>query len=229
MEAIKKILRTPTAFVLLLVAIITLIGIIVKGEFDKSIARIPIDATSTAETRLTEKAIVPGITQIVNITETPLSTIEYTLTLVQIPTPTSWPLGTITLTDPGPLCTITVRDFHETGRENAKSLQFSVTGKGGYCSWIIPLNGYNATSKKQITFWVKGEKGGEQYVAGIKDRNTISGQEPKVSKTASASWTQVSIPMDMFKRQNLSSLEYFSLNFTVGSGTIYVDQLIFTP
>jgi hypothetical protein len=150
-------------------------------------------------------------------------------TLTQIPMPTFWPLGNQTSTDPQPLCTITASDAFISGRENAKSLQFSVTGQGGYCSWIVPLDGYNATSKKQIAFWVRGEKGGEQYEVGIKVRKTIPGQEPKVLEMASISWTQVFVQLDKFKSQDLSSLENFSLNFKVGSGTIYVDQLIFTP
>ncbi len=161
----------------------------------------------------------------------PVNTVLETLTQVinLTPTTTAWPLGTLTSTDPKPACAITVSDLNEPDSKNAKSLQYTVTGKGGYCSWIIPLNGYNATSNKQITFWVKGDKGGEQFVVGIKDTKTISGLEPKVSETASASWTEISIPLDMFKRQDLSSLEYFSINFTVGSGTIYVNQLIFIP
>jgi hypothetical protein len=137
-------------------------------------------------------------------------------------------LGNKTSTDPKALCVITVNNFQEPGIENAKRLQFN-TGQDGYCSWIVPLNGYNATSKKQITFWIKGEKGGEQYLVGIKDRVTQPGQEPKVSKIASASWTQVSISLDEFKGQNLSSLENFSLNFKNGSGIVYVNRLIFTP
>jgi hypothetical protein len=61
MEPIKKILRTPSAFVLILVAIFSLIGVIWKSNTDKTIARLPIDATATAESRLTEaaKASIP--------------------------------------------------------------------------------------------------------------------------------------------------------------------------
>ena len=53
MVAWRKILRTPSAFVLFLVAIVSLIGVIIKSETDKAIARMPIDATSTAEAALT--------------------------------------------------------------------------------------------------------------------------------------------------------------------------------
>lgn len=49
MEAFKKILRTPSAFAIFLAAVVSLIGVIIKSETDKAIARLPIDATSTAE------------------------------------------------------------------------------------------------------------------------------------------------------------------------------------
>jgi hypothetical protein len=72
-EAIKKILRTPSAFVLLLVAIISLFGILIKSKSDENIARIPIDATSTAEVRLTQFAntVIPTQTTIITETITP--------------------------------------------------------------------------------------------------------------------------------------------------------------
>jgi|WetSurMetagenome_2_1015567.scaffolds.fasta_scaffold34829_3 hypothetical protein len=149
--------------------------------------------------------------------------------LTLFPTPTSWPLGTKTYRDEQNLCQITVNDFQDANRENAIRVQFNSSGQTGFCSWIVPLNGYDATSKKQVVFWIKGEKGEEEYKVGIKDTKTMSGREPKVSETASASWTQVSIPLKMFKGQDLSSLENFSLNFNVGSGIVYVDQLNFTP
>ena len=70
MEPIKKILRTPSAFVLLLIAVVSLIGVVIKSETDQAIARIPIDATSTAEARLTEFANVSSTSQIAFVTET---------------------------------------------------------------------------------------------------------------------------------------------------------------
>ena len=151
------------------------------------------------------------------------------LTLTPLPVSTPWPLGNQTTTDPRPACTITVSDSPEPGREHAKALQFSITAENGYCSWIVPLDGYDASRKKQVTFWVRGLQGGEEFKVGIKDRNTIAGQEPKESRAASASWTQMSLPLELFENLDLSSLENFSLNFTTGSGTVYVDRLIFTP
>lgn len=149
--------------------------------------------------------------------------------LPQTPFPTSWILGNKTSVDPQALCSITINDFQEANMLNVKQLQFTITEQNGYCSWIVPLNGYNATSKTSVTFWIRGEKGGEKYEVGLKDSQTLPGHEPKVSKTASIDWIQVSIPLSSFKNQDLASLENFSLNFKDGSGTVYVSQLVFTP
>lgn len=89
MEAIKKILRTPSAFALLLVAIVTLIGVIIKSNTDKAIARMPIDATSTAEARLTEIANFADMTQ---------SAIVSSATWTPSPIATKRPTSTFTAT-----------------------------------------------------------------------------------------------------------------------------------
>ena len=144
--------------------------------------------------------------------------------------PPSWPPeSSTTCTDTKAPGSVTARRAPQSDRPDAIGLQFNVN-KNGYSCWIIPLNGYDASRKKMITFWVKGEKGGEEYEVGIKDKITPAGQEPKVPETASAAWTNVSIDLTDFEGQDLSALENVSVNFTIaGSGTIYIDQLIFTP
>lgn len=87
MESIKKILRTPSAFVVFLAAIVSLIGIIIRSEYDKAIARIPIDATSTAEARLTE---------IANFSNMTLVAISLSTTSIPAPTNTESPTSTFT-------------------------------------------------------------------------------------------------------------------------------------
>lgn len=59
MEPFKKILRTPSALVLVITAIIALIGVIYQSNISKEVALIPINATSTAEARLTQIAPQP--------------------------------------------------------------------------------------------------------------------------------------------------------------------------
>ena len=85
-------MRTPSAFVLLLVAIVSLIGVIIKSETDKAIARLPIESTLTAEARLTEFVLSSNMTQ---------SAIapSATLTPVSISTETLTPIPTATISD----------------------------------------------------------------------------------------------------------------------------------
>jgi hypothetical protein len=170
--------------------------------------------------------------------QTPTATPTNTATLTPTPSltlttasPTAWLLENSTLIAPNnTLCTITLSDYKEVDIENVKRVRFVVGERNNYCSWVIPLNGYDASRKKEIIFWVRGERGGEQYQIGIKDKFTPQGKEPKVFQTAEWNWTQVIIPLDSFKYQDLSFLENFSLSFNnAGSGTIYISQLIFVP
>jgi hypothetical protein len=108
-NAWNAILRTPSAFVLLLVAILTLAGVVVKGIYDEKIARLPIDATSTAEARLTAIAtsmitqvpsptnsVLPSETANVNVTQTlPAipSTGEFKAIFVLPIAENVWPVG----------------------------------------------------------------------------------------------------------------------------------------
>lgn len=167
----------------------------------------------------------------------PTSTVTLTPTPTKvISSPTAWLLENSTIVAPDVLCSIAVNDYQEVGIENVKRVQFIVKERNSHCSWIIPLNGYDASIKKELMFWVRGEMGGEEFEVGIKDKFTPQGKEPKVSQTAQRDWTQVIISLDEFKFQNssfyqdFSFLENLSLNFnSVGGGTIYISQLIFMP
>jgi hypothetical protein len=52
MTPLKKIWQTPSAFVILIAAILTFIGVIYKSYIDVGIAKLPIQATETAEAKL---------------------------------------------------------------------------------------------------------------------------------------------------------------------------------
>lgn len=142
------------------------------------------------------------------------------------------PVGTpFTFTDPKALCSIVVTDAPELERPNAVKIEIN-SAKGGWCIWGIRLpEGYDASKKVALSFWIRGEQGEERFEVGIKDKITYAGQEPKVAQTATMGWQQLSIPLQSFKGQNLASLDNFSLSFTFqdapGSGTIYVDGFIF--
>jgi Tol biopolymer transport system component len=87
MEFFKKILRTPSALVVLLAAILALVGVIYKSSVDQKIAKLPIYATQTAEAKLTSIAL--SLTP-ATLTQTFLLLPTYTssVTATEIPAPT---------------------------------------------------------------------------------------------------------------------------------------------
>ena len=179
-----------------------------------------------------ERVLTSGPTQAPTATYTPPP-----------PTPTPWPVrpaNTFIYTDPAARASITAEAASDPDRPNAIKLTFNNPVTGSYGGWGIDLGGFDASQKSALSFWVRGEKGGEQFEVGIKDFATQSGDEPKVSPlTASSTWQRISIPLSKFtetKQQNLSALADLSVGFTsdLGSGasyngTIYVDGFVFEP
>lgn len=85
MEPIKKILRTPSAFALIVVAIIGLIGVIVQSNTSTNVVKLTIGVSLTAEAKLTQSAIQAestndALTLIAPFTNTPLPTSTSTST-----------------------------------------------------------------------------------------------------------------------------------------------------
>jgi formylglycine-generating enzyme required for sulfatase activity len=178
---------------------------------------------------------VRSATEVV-ITPTPTETPTATYT-PPAPTATPWVLtntNTLSYADPNQLCSIIATKFPDPVRPDAIMISFDASAERGWCIWEVRLNGFNASKKKLLSFWVRGERGEELFKVGIKDSITASGDEPKMERTASKEWTQVFISlldMQKEKQQNLAELDNFSLGFThqLGSGVIYVQGFVFEP
>jgi len=180
------------------------------------------------------------------VTALPTPTATVTITSTPMPTPTSTSSPTPTFTPSCPICINeairyenggasleTVREADPT-RPDAIRITFANPFPDSFSAWVVPLHTCDASASESLSFWVRGENGGEKFEVGIKDSTTLSGQEPKVQQTASAVWQHVSIPLQKFqdlKKQDLSSLEKFSLGFKydLGSGTIYIDKFTLGP
>jgi len=144
--------------------------------------------------------------------------------------PTAWNLRKpFTYTDLQAICMIKAETGAQAEREEAVKISYNIPSAGGFCGLTVNLNGYDASTRKTLTFWLKGDAGGERLKLGVKDQVTPAGQEPKVLLTALSSWEQVSVPLEKFAGADLSILDNFSINFefNLGSGVIYVDEFVF--
>jgi len=166
------------------------------------------------------------------LTPTPTQTPTYTST----PTPTSTPSCPIRLDEAIPYdghagSSLETAEGADSARPDAIKITFENPNTQSFSSWVIPLHTCDATGSESLSFWVRGENGGEQFEVGIRDSTTEAGHEPKVKQTAPAEWQQVFTSLQEFQEQDLSSLENFSLGFSydLGSGTIYVDGFTFSP
>ena len=50
-----------------------------------------------------------------------------------------------------------------------KSLRIEYSKQGGWCGWYTLLNGVDVSKHNALTFWVKGEQGGERFDIGFAD------------------------------------------------------------
>jgi hypothetical protein len=117
---------------------------------------------------------------------------------------------------------------------------------GGWCGYYTLLKSgsryFDATTFKTLTFWIRGETGGENFVVGVADRHWDEvGDSVKSepigrylpSSKLSSEWQQAMIPLDAFfvDHHQLASLaicfEGSVLPGGAGRGTVYLDDLMF--
>ncbi|MBN1587564.1 MAG: hypothetical protein JW937_09100 [Candidatus Omnitrophica bacterium] len=112
-------------------------------------------------------------------------------------------------------------------------------GGGGWCGYYTLLKKgseyLDASQYSKISFWVRGEEGGEVFLMGVADRHWDevgdSVKSEPIGKYLSGGkvtteWQQANVPLDYFfvDRAKLSSVA-FVFDTGAGAGTIYVDDL----
>ena len=118
-------------------------------------------------------------------------------------------------------------------------------GDEGFCGvWLHmfdfraqgPRSYFDARDYKYLSFWVRGEKGGEKFTIKLADKDWILKEDGLLIGPArkfmpgrvSAYWKEVIIPLKPSDRLDLSQLGGITLDFdTVGQHTIYVDDIAF--
>lgn len=119
-------------------------------------------------------------------------------------------------------------------------------GKGGWCGFYTLLKDqdrfFDASQFKTLHFWVKGEKGDENFKVGVADRHWDGiGDSVKSdpigtylpSGKITTEWQRASIPLDQFF-VDLSEVASIAICFETelfsdgaGTGTVYVDEMVF--
>ncbi len=117
-------------------------------------------------------------------------------------------------------------------------------GQGGWCGYYTLLKVgsryFDATEYRALTFWIKGSRGGENFVLGAADRHWEQVGDSVKSEPIgkylaegkiTADWQKAVIPLDTFMidMQELSSVS-FCFEGSVfpagaGKGTLFVDDL----
>ncbi len=119
---------------------------------------------------------------------------------------------------------------------NALRLEYNKVG--GWCGWYTLLNGIDISCHNALTFWVKGEEGGERFDIGLADDTMqdlqidavyVGSIKSFLPEGITTQWQQVKIPLQSLRSElNLTRMGSLVLWFRYeGKGAIEVDDLVF--
>ena len=119
----------------------------------------------------------------------------------------------------------------DAGRERDKvtMIKYNIVD-GGYAGFGLPLKNYDASKQEFMSFFIKGEIGGEQFEISMKDKN---GLEKKIPTNAyfdvTMDWQKVKIPLSSFVDVRTESIDNISFIFNdiQVSGVIFIDDVGF--
>ncbi|MFH1857800.1 MAG: hypothetical protein ABH845_02715 [Candidatus Omnitrophota bacterium] len=118
-------------------------------------------------------------------------------------------------------------------------------GKGGWCGFYTRLESegkyFNGSSYKTLSFWVKGETGGENFRIGLSDKHwdevgdSVKSEPIETYLPAgkvTAEWQRASIPLDVFFL-DYAELAAIAICFEgdvfpsgEGAGAVYIDEMV---
>jgi len=139
----------------------------------------------------------------------------------------------------------TFHTFGGTGRSLQVTYDISVTNTS-YCGYALGLNKRDISEFNYLSFWVKGEKGGEFFKVELKCWPANTNENRKVGKSyisdyldggVTSQWQKVVIPIDTFgsliDKKDMWELtitfEHYqsTVNGSPMQGTIYLDDILF--
>ena len=115
-------------------------------------------------------------------------------------------------------------------------------GGGGFCGvWMdlaggsgSPERSHDASSYRYLSFWIKGERGGEDFELSLADASMGEDDEPQTVLRVTAylpggvttGWQEVLIPLAEFRGVDLRKLARLTLHFTLpGNYRFYLDRI----
>ncbi len=130
---------------------------------------------------------------------------------------------------------------YTTACRHSGSLGLQITynfAQGEHGGWGVywlksPTYGFDASAYSALTFWIRGEKGGESFWVALKDTSNkeIKIESRELSVVTAVEWRQLRAPLSRFKNQgvNLAALDNMNLGFTRenGAGTLCIDDIAF--
>jgi len=137
-----------------------------------------------------------------------------------------------------PSYTVITKESDSRPGRAGKVLRIDFSKQGGWCGWYTLLNGVDVSGFNALTFWVKGETGGERFDIGLAD-NTMQDLEIDavylgsiksfIPQGITTEWQQVKVPIAAL-RSELKMDRMGSLVFWFryeGSGAILMDDIAF--
>lgn len=119
-----------------------------------------------------------------------------------------------------------------------QALRIEYNKVGGWCGWYTLLNGIDVSRHNALSFWVKGEEGGERFDIGMADErmqeleidaNYVGPITAFLPEGVKTQWQQVKIPLAPL-RSEMDMTRMGSLVFWFryeGAGAIHVDDIAF--
>ncbi len=122
--------------------------------------------------------------------------------------------------------------------KKGRVLRLEFSKSGGWCGWYTLLNGIDVSRHNALTFWVKGENGGERFDIGMADDNM---QDLEIDSVYAGSimsflpqgvtteWQQVKVPLAGLRSDiNMKRMGSLVLWFRYeGKGAIQIDDIAF--
>ncbi|MCM8812298.1 MAG: hypothetical protein NC910_04540 [Candidatus Omnitrophica bacterium] len=124
----------------------------------------------------------------------------------------------------------------EHGRSLRLDFDKQTTGWCGYYTLLNQIDGayYDLTPYKNVSFWVRGEKGGETFEIGMADKSWLTiGDSVKAGMVdrylpqgVTTQWQEVVIPLSDFGKLDWTQMGSFVINFPKpGRGAVFIDNL----